>query len=174
MYSRRRPPRIAGFAYLGPNAYFVTVCVDDRRPAFDESGTVSIVRERLLTLASRDHFTIFAYCFMPDHLHVLAQGEREDADLTRWVHAFKQHSGYDYAQVSGRRLWQKGFYDTVLRDEDAMQSVAAYIVANPVRAGLCEAVTDYPHSGSSVYDLAVLAASLQWRPRRACPRFTYP
>ena len=54
-------------------------------------------------------------------------------------------------------LWQDGFYDHVLRREEDSLAIAAYIVANPVRAGLVKSVTEYPYSGSALYSLHELA-----------------
>ena len=42
-------------------------------------------------------------------------------------------------------IWQGGFHDHALRQEDDVREVARYIVANPLRAGLVEQLADYPH-----------------------------
>ncbi len=49
----------------------------------------------------------------------------------------------DYLHREGS-LWQKGFYDHALRENENVQGIARYIVANPLRAGLVEQVGDYP------------------------------
>ena len=97
---------------------------------------------------------------MPDHLHVLVEGRSEHADIAKFVARFRQSSGYGYRQQCGARLWQDGYYDHVLRDEDDTLEVARYIVANPVRAGLCRNAREYPHTGSSRYSLDELFGSL--------------
>jgi len=58
--------------------------------------------------------TVLAYCFMPDHLHLLLEGKEED-NLIRIMKMFKQISAYRYRQTSGEPLWQKGYYDHILR-----------------------------------------------------------
>ena len=97
---------------------------------------------------------------MPDHLHALVEGSREDADTARFVMRFRQVSGYGYRQRCGARLWQDGYYDHVLRKEDATLEIARYIVANPVRAGLCAHPRAYPYIGSNRYSLDELLDSL--------------
>jgi putative transposase len=97
---------------------------------------------------------------MPDHLHVLAEGCREDANTARFVMRLRQVSGYAYRQRSGARLWQDGYHDHVLRKEDASLEIARYIVANPVRAGLCAHPREYPYIGSNRYSLDELLDSL--------------
>ena len=44
-----------------------------------------------------------------------------------------------------QRISQAGYYDHALRQEEDMQKIARYIVANPIRAGLVNKVGDYPH-----------------------------
>jgi REP element-mobilizing transposase RayT len=88
---------------------------------------------------------------MPDHVHVVAEGEHEDADMKRFVSAAKQSSGHYYKQAFDRRLWQRYGYDRVLRSNESMKDVVAYVLENPVRAGLVEAVELYPFFRSSRY-----------------------
>ena len=114
----------------------------------------------------RTAFQVIAYCFMPDHLHLLCEGLAVDSSLTAFVHDAKLRSGYTAIRRTGHRLWQEGFYDHVLRDEDAAVSVVRYIVANPVRAGLAREIGKYPFCGSDVYSMDEIRACLQtWEPR---------
>ena len=55
---------------------------------------------------------------MPDHVHLLVEGLTDDADVRAFVAAAKQKSGFDFSVRDGRRLWQKGYYERVLRDEE--------------------------------------------------------
>jgi REP element-mobilizing transposase RayT len=48
------------------------------------------------------------------------------------------------AGQSPLRVWQKGYHDRAVRREDDLQSIARYVVANPLRAGLVRRVGDYP------------------------------
>jgi REP element-mobilizing transposase RayT len=41
-------------------------------------------------------------------------------------------------------LWQEGYHDHALRQEEDIKQIARYIVANPLRAGLVQSVADYP------------------------------
>lgn len=41
-------------------------------------------------------------------------------------------------------LWQPGYYDHLIRDDENLRDAARYIVANPLRAGLVERLGDYP------------------------------
>jgi hypothetical protein len=84
---------------------------------------------------------------MPDHLHALVLGRHDAADLIRFVQRFKQVTAFDFKRETGLRLWQQSFYDHVLRVEEDLADVAAYIWANPVRAGLAAQPDEYPLLG---------------------------
>jgi hypothetical protein len=65
----------------------------------------------------------------------------------------KQRSGAAHALAGRGRLWQAGYYERILRDDDAPRAIARYIIANPVRAGLVTSPLEYPYSGSDVWTL---------------------
>ena len=88
---------------------------------------------------------------MPDHLHVLASGDSECADLRRVVRLAKQHSGFAFKNRGGERLWQDSYFDRTLREDETITATIAYIVANPVRAGIVNSPGEYPHWGSQIY-----------------------
>lgn len=100
---------------------------------------------------------------MPDHLHVLLIGESEDADLCACVKRFKQLTGFAYKQLHQNRLWQHGYHERVLRDDEATLAVVRYILENPVRAGLAGRLGEYPFAGSDVYSWPDLLSAWEVR-----------
>jgi putative transposase len=104
---------------------------------------------QFVNAAERSHFEVLAYCFMPDHLHLLVEGTSDDADLCSFVATAKRQAAYAAkARVRGR-VWQPGYYDQVLRDRDDSHAIIKYIVENPVRAGICRRPSEYPFIGGS-------------------------
>jgi REP element-mobilizing transposase RayT len=97
---------------------------------------------------------------MPDHLHALIEGLAENSDLLKCTKMFRQRSGHSYRAQNDGRLWQEGYVDRFLRTEEATIDVARYVVGNPIRAGLCDDVREYPQLGSSRYTIEELIASL--------------
>lgn len=97
---------------------------------------------------------------MPDHVHFLVQGNSESSDGRRLIKLGKQYAAYAYSTKYGRKLWQPGGFERVLRHEESSFTVARYIVENPVRAGLVKTVFEYPFVGSQVYELKDLVDSL--------------
>ena len=95
---------------------------------------------------------ISAYCFMPDHMHLLVAGDSPTANFRRFVSRAKQLSGHWWSRAFGGRLWQRYGWDRVLRSEEDTCEVIRYILANPVRAGLVPRPLAYPFSGSLLYE----------------------
>ena len=91
-------------------------------------------------------FELPADRFMPDHLHLLAVG-RNPADLLSFAKLARQRSAMTFSGRTGRRLWQQGFFERTLRNDEAIEVVARYIEGNPVRAGLVTSVDEWPFTG---------------------------
>ena len=146
-----RPPRLAGFDYLGPHRYFLTFCTFRRHRTFTDSNMASLVIAQFRRTVRESAFELLAYCVMPDHVHLLVEGTSVDSNLIRCVKRLKQRSGQIYSQLTRRRLWQEGYYDRILRPSDDARAIARYIAANPIRAGLAVGPRDYPHIGSDIW-----------------------
>src|SRR6267142_4435082 len=91
-----RPRRLPDYAYTGIQRYFLTICTDNRAEFFRETAVVDAVVEQFLRRSREEGIAIIVYCVMPDHMHLLVDGESEDADLTRFVKLAKQHTGHAF------------------------------------------------------------------------------
>ena len=96
-----------------------------------------------------------SYCFMPDHLHLLLSGDKTSS-LKDFMRAFKQKSSFHFKKTSGKALWQRSYYDHILRKEEDIREIALYIFRNPIRKGLVSRIRDYPFLGSDVFDCNLL------------------
>lgn len=97
-------------------------------------------------------FSVYAYCVMPDHVHVLIYGLGATSNLLAFVKRLKQRTAHEFGKHLNGDLWQKKFYDRILRRDETVAAVAAYIWMNPVRKGMCEDPIYYPYCGSFVLD----------------------
>lgn len=144
------------------------MCTFERRKYFVSAALVEDVRTQFVRTAHEEAIEILAYCFMPDHVHFLVAGTSDGSDLQRFVSIAKQRSAHVARQRIHGRLWQPGYFDRILRNDDDIVDVARYILANPVRAGLVESPLDYPFIGSSILSTHDLIESCQcnpaWRP----------
>lgn len=124
----------------------MTCCCHDRQQLFLNPAIVECVQTEFLKTAGDCGFTTLAAVFMPDHLHALVEGARDDADLKRFMKLMRMKTAFSVAKTYRRRLWQDGYFEHVLRDEETTPPVVAYIVSNPLRAGLVDCVDDYPYT----------------------------
>jgi REP element-mobilizing transposase RayT len=141
----RRTNRLSPDVYTSPGRFSITICTA-RRHRLCAPTTVAHLRDTLFGAAAYSAIQLDVYCFMPDHLHLLVTSH--GTDVRMFLKRFKQQSAYWFRQSAGGELWQKGYYDHVLRSDEDTERVAEYILDNPVRSGLCRIWDEYPHSWS--------------------------
>ena len=154
------PARLPTFSYTGQHRYFLTFCTHNRAPLFTSLEHVQVVLEQIVHVADEQQFAIPAYCFMPDHVHILTEGLEERANLKSFVKLAKQCSGFHFRRLFGVMLWQRYMYEHVVRDDETTEAIVAYVVENPLRARLVERIEDYPFVGSCTMTRAELFASV--------------
>jgi REP element-mobilizing transposase RayT len=82
---------------------------------------------------------------MEDHLHLLVEGESEDAHFVSMMTLLRQRTAIAYKCVRQQRLWQGGYFERVLRRADNVFDVIEYIRNNPTAADLPIERTRYPY-----------------------------
>ena len=133
----------------------------------EDDHAAAWVLSQIIQIFPSQQFAVVAYCVMPDHVHMLLEGCTEDADLRAAMSLWKQRTAFEWKRRCGRRLWQSGYYDYVLRDEDSVPAIVKYIIGNPVRACMVVDAGQYPYAGSSRYRFEELADGvMEWTPRR--------
>jgi putative transposase len=147
-----KPRRLKDFPYRGCYRYFVTIRSHSFKRHFVHDEVVAKVIAKVIDIlkstAEQEGFLVWAYCFMPDHVHLLVEGKDSNADMKHLVALFKQKSGYWFKSTYGVKLWAPNYYEHVLRNDEATRAVARYIVQNPVRKGMVDDCSSYPYSGS--------------------------
>jgi putative transposase len=161
----RRSIRLKTFDYLGQYRYAFTICTAGRRVVFTSLDVVEPLLSQFQQCSEREDVGIAAYCFMPDHLHLLVVGLAPASDVLQFVNRAKQKTGYWYARRCGQRLWQRYSWDRILRSEEDTMTAARYILANPVRAGLTERAADYLFSGSVMFSRQAVFETFHMGPR---------
>jgi REP element-mobilizing transposase RayT len=157
--------RLPARDYIGRRIYFITVGTENRAAYFADIPTGRWLLQKLVALAVEFNFSLHAYCVMPDHLHFLAEGLSDACNLVKFVNAFKQRTAHEFSKSRNIRLWQRRYYDHVLRPREAVEGPAAYIWWNPVRKALCSQPREYPLSGSQTIDwMKNSAAPPNWKP----------
>lgn len=153
-YDRRRPIRLPDAIYREDGQIFsVTIATAGRKPLFldIEFGKKCVrVLEELHEMRGNP---VYAYCLMPDHVHLLL-GSTQSSSVVAFVGAWKSLCFHVSRKMGeANPLWQRSFFDHALRRNEDEIRTARYILANPVRAGLVERANDYSLSGSLEFDL---------------------
>ena len=136
---------LAGRSSLPRQIYHITICTHQRQPFFANWQTGRLVVRELKRLQDECHAESLAWVLMPDHIHWLMQ-LGESASLTDMLRLFKGRSARIVNKSLERegRLWQRGFNEHALREEEDIRHIARYIVANPLRGRLVSRIADYP------------------------------
>ncbi|MHB0818006.1 REP-associated tyrosine transposase [Stutzerimonas stutzeri] len=124
--------------------YLLTSVTHTREPVFTDFTSARLLIDELRLVQQNGWASSLAWVVMPDHLHWLVQlNDRMLADVMKRV---KSNSSRRINRCLGRTgaLWQDGFHDRAVRQDEDVVAMARYIVANPVRAGLVRRVGDYP------------------------------
>jgi REP element-mobilizing transposase RayT len=121
MIKRRKNIRLPNHIYeLSPQIFSVTICTQDRRPIFRNEKWAKALLGSLNTELFSKQTEQYAWCLMPDHLHLLISPR--GANLSTVLSAWKSYTGY---LLRKNRLegscWQRGFYDHALRKEEDVQ-----------------------------------------------------
>lgn len=95
-------------------------------------------------------WSLIAYCVMPNHVHIvftpIAGPDGRYPTVTSILQSFKGYTAYNANRLLGQHegFWQHESYDHWVRDEDEFARIVAYVVNNPVKAGLVERWEDWP------------------------------
>ena len=125
-------------------AYLLTAVVHNRSPIFTDWMIGRLLVAELRSAEEDGLAQSQALVVMPDHLHWLVT--LQTGTISRLMQRIKGRSAISINRVLGKqgRLWQKGFHDHAIREEEDLQTIARYVVANPLRAGLVDKIGDYP------------------------------
>lgn len=152
-HSNRRSPRLQEYDYAQNGAYFVTICIQNRVCLFAEPDTLQLSPAgKMVELVWQQLPTQFptieldAFVVMPNHLHgiiVLTQRDLGLPDVMQWFKSLTTHEYIKGVKSSHwpafeGKLWQRSYYDHVVRNDDDLNRIREYIALNPMRWELDE------------------------------------
>jgi REP element-mobilizing transposase RayT len=167
---KRKELRLKQFDYSSAGAYFITVCVKDRkrilskiqspvgvgahddpyegvtgRPKIQLTKTGEIIEKYLLSSKKIPGVKIDRYVIMPDHIHAIVliypggsspqkNGSSRaptptNETLPHIVSTFKRLCGKEL----GRSIFQRGYFEHVIRGREDYETTTKYIIDNPIR-----------------------------------------
>ena len=128
-----------------PNQTYVLTCVTlNRTTLFADWPAASSLAQEIHRIGQSHAVDSLAWVVMPEHLHWLVQ--LKSGSLAQLMQGLKSRSAIATNRLRGSHgaIWQKGYHDRAVRNDEDLRSVARYIVANPLRAGLVRRLADYP------------------------------
>lgn len=162
-FPHRKLQRLKNYDYSNNNAYFITICTQNRLQLFGkiEGSKLSLndagmmVFNKLLEIKDfYDDILVDKFIVMPNHLHAVlfiqhygtAREPFPTMSLSDYLHRFKtlttklyidgvKNNGYI---VFDKKVWQKSFYDRIIRNEKEYRNIWEYIENNPLKWELDE------------------------------------
>ena len=143
--------RLAPDAYADTHTVFsITTCTKGRRPVFADHAAARVTTNVLERHAAKTGVRLFAWCVMPDHVHLVI-APSATCDVVTFVGQFKNLAQRDCWRLGVvGAFWQPRFWDHALRSNEDLSCVIRYVLDNPVRRGIVGVYSDYPHSGVAV------------------------
>ena len=138
-WNASRGNRLPAELYPEGTPAHVTLCTWDAREVFRSPHWAEPVFR-----SCAEHRETLVCCLMPDHLHWLI---RDASTMSSVVARFKSFTTWSLRSSGLQgRLWQRSFWDHVVRGDESLETIARYIVANPVRKGMVLDPGEYPYS----------------------------
>jgi len=175
----RRSIRLKGYDYSQAGAYYVTICTQNRACLFGDivggemrlNDTGKIVADSWLWLASQyDYVELDEWVVMPNHIHgiIIVNDCRGDSHcrgdsriaptekrkpIGRLIGAFKTVSTKHINIMRGTPgipVWQRNYYEHIIRNDTSLNRIRAYIVNNPIQ---WELDMENPNIAGSIHEM---------------------
>ena len=144
---KRKANRLANYDYSQNGAYFITICVKDKEPILSMikfnsiypneiklSKLGIIVANEILNIEKRfDNTKVLDYVIMPNHIHLIIQLDDCSCSLGQIIGSFKSIATLQSKKIgySNDKLFQRNYYDHIIRNEDDYLTKSNYIKNNP-------------------------------------------
>ncbi|HDR1022366.1 TPA: transposase [Pasteurella multocida] len=156
---QRRSIRIKDYDYSQTGLYFVTICVQNKRCLFGQVNNENCILNDAGEMITKWYFEIQnkfqnIYCLehivMPNHIHFILDIDREMeyytqnahsyptlSDAVRWFKTMTTNEYIRQVKVNNwlpfdKRLWQRNYYEHIIRNERSYNEISDYIVTNPI------------------------------------------
>lgn len=146
----RKPNRLPDFDYGSNGAYFVTICTENRRhilsdiegDGFPVPKKPGMIAETFIRMIPEKYpcVRVDKYVIMPDHIHMIIFIEKEDGkgnpsptlgNIIGWYKYSMTKQINAEKEISAGRVFQRSYYDHVIRGEQDYLEIWEYIENNP-------------------------------------------
>ena len=145
----RKNIRLKNYDYSAPGAYFVTICTDKRKEILsqvimDNKGNgaenklsdIGFVCDDVINHINNAYgcVTVDKYVIMPNHIHLLLSIHDTNGETCNIVNIIKAMKLFVTRKI-GKSIWQRSFYDHIIRDKSDYENVWKYIDTNVLKWG---------------------------------------
>lgn len=145
---------------LAGGTFFFTIVTFNRKPILTDERTRDLLHEAWIDTKNRFPFKTEAVCLLSDHLHCIWSLPENDTNYSVRIKEIKRLFTKAYLQLIGpgelrneshikkgeAAIWQRRFWEHVIRDQDDFHRHVDYIHYNPVKHGLVKKVVDWQWS----------------------------
>lgn len=141
----RRSIRLQGYDYSKAGSYFVTICIWQREcllgnitnTNFELSRYGQVVQFNWNILEQKfKNVKLDEFIIMPNHIHgIIILTKSEEQPLAEVIRSFKTSSARRINQLrnsKGIPVWQRNYYEHIIRNEESMDKIREYIINNPL------------------------------------------
>jgi putative transposase len=142
--------------FVSQPMYYVTTCTHERRPILTLPHIKDILLAEWREAKPRHGWLIGRYVIMPDHVHFFCCEAAEGAKrtLSVFMNQWKAWTAKRIIVATGAAapVWQREFFDRVLRTNESYAEKWEYVRQNPAEAKLVARPEDWPHAGHIDFD----------------------
>ena len=150
----RKSPRLKGYDYSLPGAYFVTICTKDRKNLFEIESVGNdlcvvppqnaLIHKWIKETENKyPNVKIPKYVIMPNHIHIIIiikerHTGRSLHDIVRWIKTMVTNEYITLVKdgvftAFDKKIWQKSFHDHIIRGDEDYLKIWNYIDTNPLK-----------------------------------------
>ena len=140
--------------YIPDAIYFITGITKNRCPILKPESDMELFRETMRKVKEYHPFTMRAYVLLYDHFHLLIFVPAT-TNVSKLLQSIQRNYTLNYKKAhhisTSLNLWQRGFWDHVIRNDHDFANHFHYIHYNPVKHGYVTRPENYPHSSFHEY-----------------------
>ncbi|MBP2024869.1 REP-associated tyrosine transposase [Peptoniphilus stercorisuis] len=144
MYKNRKSIRLKDYDYSKNGYYFITIVTENREKYLSEINCKNEVIlseigkeiENSILFINSNQINVDKYIIMPNHIHIILILENSEKSIIEIIKNFKKFTSNNIKQNYNKKLWQKSYFDKIIRSEKQYLALCEYIESNPLKWNL--------------------------------------
>jgi REP element-mobilizing transposase RayT len=146
LFKIRKTIRLKDYDYSSAGYYYITICTKDRKCILGKAENDSITVSKLGEIITKNwnalvsmykHIELNQYVVMPNHIHaIIVLNENCTKTIGDIICGYKSKTAREYNKINklnGEAIWQRGYYEHIIRNEKELYRIQKYILENPIK-----------------------------------------